>query len=179
MTRFIFSRALWLSIPAAIAACANGQSYLPEDAGDATFGSGGLFSDSPADGANDGAIDGSGGAGGAGAADGSGGGAADGTGPEADWSVNIGYGCAIQSDCTGFHHIPQGKCETIGLNMACTKVCTAHADCGCDVGTTDDTITGGLCSAACVNGFCKKVCQGTIDCVAGTCKAQATYMVCK
>lgn len=52
----------------------------------------------------------------------------------------------------------------------CTATCQTHEECGCVVGTTNESIAAGGCKASCVTpspgavGYCVKVCASTSGC---------------
>jgi hypothetical protein len=75
----------------------------------------------------------------------------------------VGQNCSDESDCEA---IPRGYCANAGM---CTTTCKTHVDCGCPIGTVNNDIAAGECSAACVTyddggSYCQRVCSSSSQC---------------
>ena len=91
-------------------------------------------------------------------------------------SAAIGAACSAQSDCSSLSDANNvGFCNQLGV---CTRDCTAHEDCGCAAGTTNDDLANGKCGAACVNvgtsAVCAKICANNTSCRGQTTCVPAT-----
>ena len=76
----------------------------------------------------------------------------------------VGEGCSSDAACSD---LPGAYCAADGT---CSRGCVVHSDCGCEAGTTNDSIDAGRCAAECVQstpgapGLCWRVCQAGSDC---------------